>query len=66
MARISIDNGRTYVTPADAVERMPWDVIVNYMDDETREAVHDELAPCTEVEFLTRFLELAAYDLIIG
>lgn len=63
---ISINNGRTYTTPAEALERMPWDVIVNAMDDETREAVHYELAPCTNLEFLTRYLEIAPEDLVIG
>lgn len=35
-----------------------WDVICSYMDDEIRERVHTEMAPCTEMEFLTRYLEL--------
>ena len=35
-----------------------WKNIVSYMDDDTREQVHCELAPCTEYEFLTRYLEL--------
>jgi hypothetical protein len=35
-----------------------WDAIVNLMDDEKREAVHAELAPCTEIEFLERYIEL--------
>lgn len=35
-----------------------WDDIVTYMDDEIREQVHSELAPCTEEEFLNRYLEL--------
>lgn len=68
--RISLDNGRTYTTAAEAMpeitERGLWDVIANAMDDETREAVHNELAPCTEQEFLTRYLERATDDLIIG
>ncbi len=32
--------------------------IATYMDDEIREAVHVELAPCTPEEFLKRYLEL--------
>ena len=35
-----------------------WDAVVNLMDDETRERVHEELAPCTMREFLARYLEL--------
>ena len=34
------------------------DIIAGYMDDETREKVHCELAPCTNEEFLTRYVEL--------
>ena len=34
------------------------DTIGSYMDDEKREDVHAELAPCTPEEFLTRYLEL--------
>ena len=33
-------------------------VIATYMDDEIRERVHFELAPCEPEEFLTRYLEL--------
>lgn len=35
-----------------------WNAIVNLMDDEIRESVHRELAPCTNDEFLTRYAEL--------
>lgn len=66
MARISIDNGTTYISPAEALESVTLDQLVEYMDDETREAVHAELAPCTDEEFLRRYLEIAADDLIIG
>ena len=35
-----------------------WEAIVNMMDDDIRERVADELAPCTNEEFLKRYLEL--------
>lgn len=35
------------------------DVIVSFMDDDIREKVHCELAPCTYSNFLTRYIELA-------
>lgn len=66
MKRISIDNGANWVEPEEAVAGMDWDAIVNMMDDDIREKVCRELAPCTEVEFLTRYLELSPCDLIIG
>lgn len=34
-----------------------WETIVNYMDDEIREQLHNELAPCTEEAFLEAYLE---------
>lgn len=35
-----------------------WDTIVGYMDDEKREKIHLELAPCSLEDFLKRYLEL--------
>ena len=35
-----------------------WDAITVYMNDDIREQVHAELAPCTAKEFLDRYLEL--------
>lgn len=35
-----------------------WESLVNYMNDGIRNQVHDELAPCTNEEFLERYLEL--------
>ena len=65
MKRISIDNGHNYIDPREAVESISWETIVNYMDDETREAVHNEHID-NEIEYLTRYLEIAPSDLIIG
>ena len=66
MAEISVDNGRTFVTAAEALDAVGPEVIAMFMDDEIREAVHSELAPCTELEFLERYLQLAKENLIIG
>lgn len=80
MKQISLDNGNTYMTAAEAIEaiysdetRISWDTIVWYMDDETRERVVNEAdypAECderTEQEiFLSCYLDLADADLIIG
>lgn len=32
-----------------------WDAIVVLMDDEIREAIHDEFAPCTNEEFFDEY-----------
>lgn len=70
MKYISLDNGRTYLTAEEAmpeiIERNLWDFIVNMMDDEIRESVHDDFAPCTEAEFLGEYLKRANDDLVVG
>lgn len=67
---ISLNNGHTYMTAEEAMpeimERGLWDVVVMFMDDETREKAHSLVAPCPELEFLEKYLELADEDLIIG
>ena len=35
-----------------------WDTIASYMDDDIREQIHGELAPCTEEAFWARYVEL--------
>lgn len=69
MASISIDNGNTFMDAKDAMaeinERNLWDDVVMMMDDDIREKVHAELAPCTDEEFLAKYLELAEEDLIV-
>jgi hypothetical protein len=82
MKQISLNNGNSYMTAAEAIEELynenssycgGWDAIVWAMDDETREeavAETDYPAECderTERElFLTKYLELAENDLTIG
>lgn len=66
MKKISITNGHSFTDVDHALAELEWDAIVYFMDDETREKVHSELAPCTTREFLIRYLELAEEDLIIG
>lgn len=43
-----------------------WDALVAIMDDGTRERVASELAPCDELAFLRRYLELAPGNLVLG
>ena len=67
---ISLDNGHTYLTAGEAIpeilNRNLWDVVANAMDDDVRESVHNDVAPCSEVEFLAAYLERAAEDLVVG
>ena len=66
MKKISLDNGTTYIDAADALKQWPLDDLAQYMDDETRESVNMDIAPCTDLEFLTEYLKRAAADLVIG
>ncbi len=66
MSKISVNNGRTFVTAKEAIEKMDWEEIVSWMDADIREQVHSELAPCSNIEFLDRYLEIADHDIIIG
>lgn len=34
-----------------------WDAIVTYMNDDVREDVHFDLAPCSEEEFLDEYVK---------
>lgn len=68
--KISLNNGADFITAKEAISEIKehnlWDVVVNFMDDDVRELIHQALAPCSELEFLGRYLELAPCDLIIG
>lgn len=70
MAKISLDNGHSFLDAAEAMEEIKerdlWDVVVDRMDDEVREQVHADLAPCTDEEFLEAYLDMAREDLVIG
>lgn len=66
MKNISIDNGHSYTDLQTALDAFSLDVMAQYMEDEAREAASLELAPCTDLEFLQRYLEIAENDLVIG
>ncbi len=42
----------------DILDTETWESIASYMNDDIREQVHFELAPCTATEFMERYLEL--------
>ena len=73
MAIVNVRNGNLHgdIRSAEVADRWDelapyWDALVQVMDDETRERVVGELAPCEEHEFLARYLEIADTDLVIG
>ena len=69
---LSVDNGTTYIAADEdaelqaAIDKVGWDEIVSYMDDDAREQAHYDVAPCTELEYLKHYLEIAPCDLVIG
>ena len=68
---VSLDNGAHYDSDVDYLmqeieENHLWDALVNVMDDDTRELVHEAVAPCSDKEFLRAYLLLAPSDLVIG
>lgn len=71
-AALSIDNGETYIEAGDedalqsAIDTIGWDGIVSRMDDDAREQTHSDVSPCTELEYLKHYLEIAPCDLVIG
>lgn len=45
------------MTAREIIEAGLFETAVNMMDDEIREELHRELAPCSEVEFLEAYME---------
>lgn len=45
------------MTAREIIEAGLFETAVNMMDDEIREELHSELAPCSEVEFLETYME---------
>ena len=72
MKKISLNNGCSFKSyddlTMDDIDYITddWDNIVSYMNDDAREEVHNELAPCDNLAFLKRYLEIAKTDLIFG
>ena len=70
---VSLDNGHTFLKADEVIQYLSvpncpisWDTIVSFMDNRIINKVNNELAPCSELEFLIRYLELAKENLIIG
>lgn len=70
MKQISLNNGCSYMALDEAMAEIMandlWETVVNLMDDDIREAVADDMAPCSEEEFLREYLKRANDDLIVG
>lgn len=70
MKQISLNNGCSYMDASEAMpeimERNLWEAVVAMMDDDVREAVADDMAPCSEEEFLREYFKRANDNLIVG
>lgn len=65
-AQISVDNGEHWVTPEEAIAEAPWEVIVGAMSDRYREYARAEKSPCSDLDFLRFYLEIAPDNIVIG
>jgi hypothetical protein len=52
-----INEGKRFMVPEieAIICKYGWDYIVEFMDDEIREELHDQMSPCKEVEFLNAY-----------
>lgn len=44
-------------TAKEIIENGYYDAAVNLMDDEIREELHNEIAPCSDLEFLEAYMK---------
>lgn len=65
MKKISIDNGMTFVSPKEAIEKVEFEEIVSWMDVDVREEVHS-MDYDSDLDFLEKYLRISEKDLIIG
>lgn len=54
MAQCATDDERDEIL-AGTLHVLDWEMVVSYMDDELREAIHGQLAPCTVMEFFAAY-----------
>ena len=45
------------MTAQEIIEKGLYDASVQLMDDDIREEIHREIAPCTDLEFLEAYIE---------
>ena len=45
------------MTAKEIIDGGYYEAAVNLMDDEIREELHNEMAPCTDLEFLETYME---------
>lgn len=65
MKKISINNGLTFVSPAEALEGVKLEDLAIFMEEEARELAHGQ-CDGTDLDFLNIYLENAENDLIFG
>lgn len=66
MARISIDGGKTFTTPEDAISHVLFERILMAADEETMNKANELTAGGSIFDLLHKYLELSEKDLIIG
>lgn len=66
MARISIDGGKTFTTPEDAISHVLFERILMAADEETMNKANEQTAGGSIFDLLRKYLELSEKDLILG
>lgn len=55
---LALDKYKSLLTENVKQAQSYFDACVSLMDDDLRDQVHNDLAPCTQLEFLERYSEL--------
>lgn len=66
MARISIDGGKTFTTPENAISHVLFEKILMAADNETMNKAHEMVKGKSIFDLLRKYLEIADKDLIIS
>jgi len=64
-AKISVNNGRSFVSAEVAIEKVGFEEITSWMDDKVREEVHS-MDFEGDRGFLEKYLEVSNQDIIVG
>lgn len=69
---LSVGNGFSFISADEdaelqaAIDKVGWNTIVNFMDDDAREKAHRDVTPCTDLALLKYYLEIASHNIVIG
>lgn len=65
MARISIDGGKTFTTPEEAISHVFFERILSAADEDDMNRAHKEVGAASIFDLLKKYLEISTHDIII-